>query len=55
VQGSQLGLAPLDIVVLTAYLGRIAAIGLYVSSRARNTAGFFMGDRKSGKALMVII
>ena len=43
----------LDVAVLIGYLAGIAALGIYVSRRVRNTAGFFLGERKFGKALMV--
>jgi Na+/proline symporter len=47
------GLAIADIVVLLAYLAGITAVGLYVSRKVRSTAGFFMGERKFGKMLMI--
>ena len=46
------GLTIPDLVVLATYLGSITVLGLYVSRRVRGTAGFFMGERKFGKALM---
>jgi Na+/proline symporter len=49
----QPGLSPLDIVVLLAYLGGITYLGIRVSRGVRNTAGFFMGERKFGKILMI--
>lgn len=43
----------LDAVVLVGYLAGITALGIYVSRRVRSTAGFFLGERKFGKVLMV--
>ncbi len=47
------GLTGLDAAVLTCYLAGITALGIYVSRRVRSTAGFFMGERKFGKVLMI--
>lgn len=46
-------LSGLDYAVLAGYLGGITVLGIYVSRRVRDTAGFFMGERKFGKALML--
>lgn len=43
----------LDVAVLVGYLAGITALGMYVGRRVRNTAGFFMGERKFGKVLML--
>ncbi len=48
-----LGLSTPDVVVLAGYLTGITALGIYVSRRVRGTAGFFMGERRFGKALML--
>ncbi len=47
------GLSPLDIVVLAVYVTGITAIGLWASRGVRSTSGFFMGERRFGKALMI--
>jgi len=47
------GLSTLDLVVIIAYLAGITAFGLYVSRRVKDTEGFFMGNRRFGKSLMV--
>ena len=49
----QPGLTPLDSAVLVVYLVGIIALGIFASRRVRSTAGFFMGERKFGKALML--
>ena len=43
----------LDWVVLFCYLGGITALGVSVSRRVRNTSGFFLGNRRFGKAVMI--
>src|SRR5262249_52299121 len=47
------GLSKLDLAVVIAYLAGITAFGLYVSRRVKDTEGFFMGNRRFGKLLMV--
>jgi Na+/proline symporter len=47
------GLSKLDLAVIVAYLAGITAFGLYVSRRVKDTEGFFMGNRRFGKSLMV--
>src|SRR5262245_43831625 len=47
------GLPTLDLAVIIAYLAGITAFGLYVSRRVKDTEGFFMGNRRFGKLLMV--
>ena len=47
------GLSTLDLAVIIAYLAGITAFGLYVSRRVKDTEGFFMGNRRFGKLLMV--
>jgi Na+/proline symporter len=47
------GLSTLDLAVIIAYLVGITAFGLYVSRRVKDTEGFFMGNRRFGKSLMV--
>jgi Na+/proline symporter len=47
------GLSKLDLAVVFAYLAGITAFGLYVSRRVKDTEGFFMGNRRFGKSLMV--
>ncbi len=47
------GLSKLDLAVIIIYLLGITAFGLYVSRRVKDTEGFFMGNRRFGKALMV--
>jgi Na+/proline symporter len=47
------GLTKLDLAVIIAYLVGITAFGLYVARRVKDTEGFFMGNRRFGKALMV--
>ena len=43
----------LDWAVLLFYLGGITFLGVFVSRRVRNTAGFFLGGRRFGKAVMI--
>jgi len=47
------GLSILDLIVIIAYLLGITAFGLYVSRRVKDTEGFFMGNRRFGKSLMI--
>src|SRR5262249_30025821 len=47
------GLTTLDLAVIIAYLAGITAFGLYVARRVKDTEGFFMGNRRFGKVLMV--
>ena len=47
------GLSKLDLIVIIAYLVGITGFGLYVARRVKDTEGFFMGNRRFGKALMV--
>jgi Na+/proline symporter len=47
------GLSTLDLAVIVTYLVGITAFGLYVSRRVKDTEGFFMGNRRFGKSLMV--
>jgi Na+/proline symporter len=47
------GLSTLDIIVLVAYLLGIAALGIYTVRRVKGTHGFFMGERRFGKVLMM--
>src|SRR5215475_4082414 len=47
------GLSKLDLAVIVAYLAGITAFGLYVSRRVKDTEGFFMGNRRFGKSLMI--
>jgi Na+/proline symporter len=47
------GLSKLDLAVVVAYLAGTTAFGLYVSRRVKDTEGFFMGNRRFGKSLMV--
>ncbi|MCI0338256.1 MAG: sodium:solute symporter family protein [Acidobacteria bacterium] len=47
------GLSTLDLAVIVIYLIGITAFGLYVSRRVKDTEGFFMGNRRFGKALMI--
>lgn len=47
------GLSKLDLAVIITYLTGITAFGLYVSRRVKDTEGFFMGNRRFGKALMI--
>src|SRR6266511_3884640 len=47
------GLSTLDLAVIIAYLAGITAFGLYVSRRVKDTEGFFMGNRRFGKSLMI--
>ena len=47
------GLSTLDPAVIIAYLAGITAFGLYVSRRVKDTEGFFMGNRRFGKSLMI--
>jgi Na+/proline symporter len=47
------GLSKLDLAVIIAYLAGITAFGLYVSRRVKDTEGFFMGNRRFGKSLMI--
>jgi Na+/proline symporter len=47
------GLSNLDLAVIFIYLFGVTAFGLYVSRRVKDTEGFFMGNRRFGKALMV--
>ncbi|MGH9836167.1 MAG: sodium:solute symporter family protein [Blastocatellia bacterium] len=47
------GLSRLDLAVIIVYLAGITIFGLYVSRRVKDTEGFFMGNRRFGKALMI--
>lgn len=47
------GLHPYDLAVIVAYLGLMAAIGLYAARRVHSTSEYFMGNRKFGKLLMI--
>ncbi len=47
------GLTRLDLAVIIVYLIGITAFGLYVARRVKDTEGFFMGNRRFGKALMI--
>ncbi len=47
------GLTGIDLAVIIAYLAGITLFGLYVSRRVKDTEGFFMGNRRFGKALMI--
>jgi Na+/proline symporter len=47
------GISKIDLAVVVAYLAGITAFGLYVSRRVKDTEGFFMGNRRFGKSLMV--
>jgi Na+/proline symporter len=47
------GLSTLDLAVIIIYLVGITAFGLYVARRVKDTEGFFMGNRRFGKALMI--
>jgi Na+/proline symporter len=47
------GLSRLDLAVIITYLVGITAFGLYVSRRVKDTEGFFMGNRRFGKSLMI--
>ncbi len=47
------GLSGLDLAVIVVYLLGITGFGLYVSRRVKDTGGYFMGNRRFGKALMI--
>lgn len=47
------GISRFDLAVILIYLAGITAFGLYVSRRVKDTEGFFMGNRRFGKALMI--
>lgn len=47
------GLHPWDIAVIVAYLVLMAAVGLYVARRVKDTDHYFMGNRSFGKLLMI--
>ena len=47
------GLTNLDLAVILLYLIGITVFGLYVARRVKDTEGYFMGNRRFGKALMV--
>jgi Na+/proline symporter len=47
------GLAPLDLAVLAGYLASLTAVGLWAGRKVRSTEGYFMGERRFGKALMI--
>jgi Na+/proline symporter len=47
------GLSKLDLAVIITYLAGITIFGLYVSRRVKDTEGYFMGNRRFGKALMI--
>jgi Na+/proline symporter len=49
----QRGLSGGDAAVLIGYLAGITVLGVVVSRRVRTTSGFFLGERKFGKAVMV--
>src|SRR5262245_57210722 len=46
-------LSTLDLAVIVAYLVGITAFGLYFTRKIKDTEGFFMGNRRFGKSLMV--
>ncbi len=48
-----LSLASIDWAILIFYLGGIAAFGLYVGRRVRDTDHYFLGKRKFGKLVMI--
>src|SRR5512134_2750530 len=50
---SSIELAPVDWVVLIGYLAGIAAIGIIVGLKVRDTEHYFMGSRRFGKLLMM--
>src|SRR3990172_2376335 len=50
---SSIQLAPIDWIVLIGYLAGIAAIGIIVGLKVRDTEHYFMGSRKFGKLLMI--
>ena len=47
------GVSWIDWLVIAFYLALIAAIGVSAARRVRNTASFFIGDRKFGKLMMM--
>lgn len=47
------GLHPYDFAVILAYLAGIAAVGLWVARRVRDTSHWFLGNRSFGKLLML--
>jgi Na+/proline symporter len=51
--GFWFGLAALDIAVITAYLVGIAAVGIYVARKVKDTGHYFLGGRGFGKLLMM--
>ncbi len=48
-----LGVSWIDWLVIALYLAIIAVIGVSAARRVRNTASFFIGDRKFGKLMMM--
>ena len=49
-----LGLTVYDWITLVLYLGGITFLGLWMARAVRNTADFFMGGRRFGKAMMIM-
>lgn len=47
------GLHPLDLAVIVVYLVGIAAVGIYVARRVKDTSHYFLGGRGFGKLLMI--
>ena len=47
------GLSRIDLIVIIVYLVGITAFGLHVARRVKDTEGFFMGNRRFGKLLMI--
>lgn len=47
------GLHPLDLAVILAYLGGIAAVGIWVARQVKDTGHYFLGNRGFGKLLMI--
>jgi Na+/proline symporter len=53
VSNVEIGIAPIDWVVLGVYLVAIAAIGIIAGLKVKDTDQYFMGQRKFGKWLMI--
>src|SRR5438093_11002111 len=52
--GGNLGLKPLDLVILIAYFAVIAAIGFLATRLVRNREDYVMGGRRFGKLMMIM-
>ncbi|MBN2356150.1 sodium:solute symporter family protein, partial [candidate division KSB1 bacterium] len=48
-----IGIAPLDVIVLLAYLVGITGLGVWTHKKIKSSGDFFMGNRRFGKLMMI--